>query len=170
MSGTAIIAARTDALLVVSGRGPQMLFEFQANLTATTLVARVETISSKRVASTYSIFSKRVVSTYSKETKDLIHISTSATIPQWRRVARLARIAIEENEIIELCTQLNSIMSFVDQLSAVDVENVDPMTSVTPMVMKMREDKVTDGGIPDAIIANAPAHEDHFFVVPKVVE
>jgi aspartyl-tRNA(Asn)/glutamyl-tRNA(Gln) amidotransferase subunit C len=159
MSGTAIIAARTDALLVFSGQGPQMLFEFQANLTATTLVARVETISSRRVASTYS-----------KETKDLIHISTSATVPQWRRVARLARIAIDENEIIELCTQLNSIMSFVDQLSAVDVENVDPMTSVTPMVMKMRDDKVTDGGIADDILRNAPAHEDHFFVVPKVVE
>ncbi len=155
MSGTAILAPRTDALLVIPGRGPQILFEFKVNLTATTLVAS----SSKRVASTYS-----------KETKDLIHISTSATVPEWRRVARLARIAIDENEIVELCTQLNSIMSFVDQLSAVDVENVDPMTSVMPMAMKMREDKVTDGDIADDIIKNAPAREDHFFVVPKVVE
>jgi aspartyl-tRNA(Asn)/glutamyl-tRNA(Gln) amidotransferase subunit C len=152
MSGTAILAARTDALLVFSGRGPQIFFEFKVNLTATTLLARIE------------------ATTYSQETKDLIHISTSATVPEWRRVARLARIAIDENEIVELSTQLNSIMSFVDQLSAVDVKDVDPMTSVTPMAMKMREDTVTDGGIPDAIIANAPAHEDHFFVVPKVVE
>ena len=61
-------------------------------------------------------------------------------------------------------------MSFVSQLKEVNVEGVEPMTSVTPMAMKMREDKVTDGGIPDAILANAPAHEHHFFLVPKVVE
>ncbi len=79
-------------------------------------------------------------------------------------------MAINEEEILVLCAQLNSIMSFVTQLSEVDVGGIEPMTSVTPMTMRMREDKVTDGGIPDAIIKNAPAHEDHFFLVPKVVE
>ncbi len=66
--------------------------------------------------------------------------------------------------------ELNAILAFVEQLGEVDVEGVEPMTSVTPMAMKMREDVVTDGGIADDIIANAPAHEHHFFVVPKVVE
>ncbi len=66
--------------------------------------------------------------------------------------------------------ELNAISAFVEQLAEVNVEGVEPMTSVTPMAMKMREDKVTDGGIADDIIANAPAHEHHFFVVPKVVE
>jgi aspartyl-tRNA(Asn)/glutamyl-tRNA(Gln) amidotransferase subunit C len=66
--------------------------------------------------------------------------------------------------------ELNAILAFVEQLAEVNVENVEPMTSVTPMAMKMRKDEVTDGGIADAIIANAPAHEHHFFVVPKVVE
>ena len=87
-----------------------------------------------------------------------------------RRVAHLARIAVAAEEIANLQGELNAILAFVEQLAAADVEGVEPMTSVTPMAMKMREDKVTDGGIPDAIIANAPAHEHHFFLVPKVVE
>ena len=86
-----------------------------------------------------------------------------------RRVAHLARIAVAEDEVAGL-GELDAILAFVEQLGEVDVAGVEPMTSVTPMAMKMREDKVTDGGIPDAIIVNAPAHEDHFFVVPKVVE
>jgi aspartyl-tRNA(Asn)/glutamyl-tRNA(Gln) amidotransferase subunit C len=91
-----------------------------------------------------------------------------------RRVAHLARIAVAEDEVENLRGELNAILAFVGQLSEAEseanVEGVEPMTSVTPMAMKMRDDKVTDGGIPDAIIANAPAHEHHFFVVPKVVE
>jgi aspartyl-tRNA(Asn)/glutamyl-tRNA(Gln) amidotransferase subunit C len=87
-----------------------------------------------------------------------------------RRVARLARIAVAENEVENLKGELNAILDFVEQLNEVNVEGIEPMTSVTPMTMKMRKDKVTDGGIPDEIIANAPAHEHHFFVVPKVVE
>jgi aspartyl-tRNA(Asn)/glutamyl-tRNA(Gln) amidotransferase subunit C len=87
-----------------------------------------------------------------------------------RRVAHLARIAVVEDELENLRGELNAILAFVEQLAEVDVEGVEPMTSVMPMTMKMREDKVTDGGIPDAIIANAPAHEHHFFLVPKVVE
>jgi aspartyl-tRNA(Asn)/glutamyl-tRNA(Gln) amidotransferase subunit C len=87
-----------------------------------------------------------------------------------RRVAHLARIAVAEGEVESLRGELNAILAFVEQLAAVEVEGIEPMSSVTPMTMKMREDKVTDGGLPDAIIANAPAHEHHFFLVPKVVE
>jgi aspartyl-tRNA(Asn)/glutamyl-tRNA(Gln) amidotransferase subunit C len=87
-----------------------------------------------------------------------------------RRVAHLARIAVAEDEVTPLEGELNAILGFVEQLNEVDVEGVEPMTSVTPMAIKMRKDEVTDGGIPDAIVQNAPAREDHFFVVPKVVE
>ncbi len=87
-----------------------------------------------------------------------------------RRVAHLARIAVAEDEIENLRGELNAILAFVEQLGEVNVEGVEPMTSVTPMAMKMREDVVNDGGIADDIIANAPAHDNHFFVVPKVVE
>ena len=62
------------------------------------------------------------------------------------------------------------MLAFVEQLAEVDVSGIEAMTSVTPMAMKMRKDEVTDGGIADAIMANAPAREDHFFLVPKVVE
>jgi aspartyl-tRNA(Asn)/glutamyl-tRNA(Gln) amidotransferase subunit C len=87
-----------------------------------------------------------------------------------RRIARLARIAVSEDEIGHLQDELNAILAFVEQLSEVDVNGVAPMTSVTTMAMKARPDKVTDGGIADQIIANAPATEDGFFLVPKVVE
>jgi aspartyl-tRNA(Asn)/glutamyl-tRNA(Gln) amidotransferase subunit C len=87
-----------------------------------------------------------------------------------RRVAHLARIAVAEDELASLGGELNAILAFVDQLREVDVKGVEPMTSVTPMAMKMRKDEVSDGGIADAIVQNAPAREDHFFLVPKVVE
>jgi aspartyl-tRNA(Asn)/glutamyl-tRNA(Gln) amidotransferase subunit C len=87
-----------------------------------------------------------------------------------RRIAHLARIAIAEDEIGPLQRELNAILAFVEQLSELNVEGVEPMTSVIPMAMKKREDRITDGGIADDIIRNAPATEDHFFLVPKVVE
>ena len=87
-----------------------------------------------------------------------------------RRVAHLARIAVAEGEVESLRGELNAILAFVEQLGEVDVNDIEPMSSVAPMTMKMRQDEVTDGGIPDAVIANAPAHEHHFFLVPKVVE
>ncbi len=87
-----------------------------------------------------------------------------------RRIAHLARIAVTEVEVERLQGELNSILAFVEQLADVNVEGVEPMTSVTPMAMKKRDDIVTDGGIPDDIVKNAPASEDHFFLVPKVVE
>jgi aspartyl-tRNA(Asn)/glutamyl-tRNA(Gln) amidotransferase subunit C len=87
-----------------------------------------------------------------------------------RRVAHLARIAVSNDEVEHLRGELNAMLAFVEQLSEVDVAGVEPMTSVMPMAMKMRKDAVTDGGIADAVMANAPAREDHFFLVPKVVE
>jgi aspartyl-tRNA(Asn)/glutamyl-tRNA(Gln) amidotransferase subunit C len=87
-----------------------------------------------------------------------------------RRIAHLARIAVAEDEVEHLREELNAILAFVEQLSEVDVEGVEPMTSVIPMAMKKRPDEVTDGGIPDDILKNAPAAQDGFFVVPKVVE
>jgi len=87
-----------------------------------------------------------------------------------RRVAHLARIAVAEDEVEHLRGELNAILAFVEQLAAVDVEGIEPMTSVTPLAMRMRKDEVSDGGIADAVMANAPAREDHFFLVPKVVE
>ena len=87
-----------------------------------------------------------------------------------RRIAHLARIAVADDEVDHLKGELNVILAFVEQLSEVKVDGIEPMTSVTPMDLKMREDKITDGGIPDDIIRNAPASDDHFFLVPKVVE
>jgi aspartyl-tRNA(Asn)/glutamyl-tRNA(Gln) amidotransferase subunit C len=87
-----------------------------------------------------------------------------------RRIAHLARIAVGEDEVAHLQGELNAILAFVDQLSEVDCQGVDPMTSVTPMEMKKRADKVTDGGIAEDVLRNAPAREGSYFLVPKVVE
>jgi aspartyl-tRNA(Asn)/glutamyl-tRNA(Gln) amidotransferase subunit C len=87
-----------------------------------------------------------------------------------RRIAHLARIAVADDEVEHLRGEINAILSFVEQLSEVDVEGVEPMTSVTPMVMKKRADVVTDSGDADAVLQNAPAREGNYFVVPKVVE
>ncbi|MEX6507906.1 Asp-tRNA(Asn)/Glu-tRNA(Gln) amidotransferase subunit GatC [Jiella sp. M17.18] len=87
-----------------------------------------------------------------------------------RRVAKLARIAVSDADVAAMEGELNAILGFVEQLSEVDVSGVEPMTSVTPMAMKKRADVVTDGEKADDIVANAPAAEDHFFAVPKVVE
>jgi aspartyl-tRNA(Asn)/glutamyl-tRNA(Gln) amidotransferase subunit C len=87
-----------------------------------------------------------------------------------RRVAHLARIRVEEDKLPALAADLSRILAFAEQLAEVDVEGVEPMTSVTPMALKMREDVVTDGSRRDDILANAPQAEDGFFTVPKVVE
>ena len=94
----------------------------------------------------------------------------SVDAPTVRRIAHLARIAVSDAEVPHLQGELNAMLAFVEQLSEVNVEGVEPMTSVTPMVMKKRQDGVTDGGIPEKIVENAPATEDNFFLVPKVVE
>ena len=87
-----------------------------------------------------------------------------------RKIAQLARIAVNDDEIEHLQGEMNAIRAFVEQLNEVDVTGVEPMTSVTPMTMKKRTDLVTDGGDPEAILKNAPAREGDYFIVPKVVE
>jgi len=87
-----------------------------------------------------------------------------------RRIAHLARIAVADDEVSRLQGEINAVLAFVEQLNEVNVDGVEPMTSVTPMKMKQREDVVTDGEIADDIVKNAPATDDHFFLVPKVVE
>ena len=87
-----------------------------------------------------------------------------------RRIAQLARIAVRDDEVPHLQDELNAMLDFVEQLSEVNIEGVEPMTSVTPMEMKKRADVVNDGEIADDVVRNAPETQDHFFLVPKVVE
>lgn len=87
-----------------------------------------------------------------------------------KRIGRLARIRIEENEVASYQSELNAILGFVEQLSEINVDGVEPMTSVTPMTLRRRDDAITDGGYADKIVSNAPLTEDNFFMVPKVVE
>lgn len=94
----------------------------------------------------------------------------SVDVATVKRVARLARLAVTEDEAVRMTGELNGILGFVEQLSEVDVSGVEPMTSVIPMAMKMRQDDVNDGNIADKIVANAPMTEQNFFEVPKVVE
>ncbi|PKR90597.1 Asp-tRNA(Asn)/Glu-tRNA(Gln) amidotransferase GatCAB subunit C [Pleomorphomonas diazotrophica] len=87
-----------------------------------------------------------------------------------RRVARLARIKVTDDEAARMTNELNSILGFVEQLNEVDVAGVEPMTSVVSVKMRRRQDVVTDGENAEAVTVNAPVSEDHFFLVPKVVE
>lgn len=87
-----------------------------------------------------------------------------------KRVARLARLKVKDEDVPRLAGELNAILGWIEQLNAVEVSEVEPLTSVVTMKMKMRQDVVTDGNCPAKIVANAPAQEDDFFMVPKVVE
>ncbi len=87
-----------------------------------------------------------------------------------RRIAHLARIAVTEDEVPHLQGEINAILAFVEELGAVDVTGVEPMTSVIPMKLPLRPDIVTDGEIERLVLANAPLTEDDFFLVPKVIE
>lgn len=87
-----------------------------------------------------------------------------------RRVAKLARIRVPDANLPQLAEQLSGILTFMEQLNDVDVTGIEPMTSVTPMRLKRRPDKVTDGNIQSRILANAPDAREGFFAVPKVVE
>ena len=87
-----------------------------------------------------------------------------------RRIARLARLAVDEDQCAAMETELNALLTWVEQLQEVDVEAVAPMASVVEQRLKMRDDVVTDGGYAQDLMVNAPQAEDHFFVVPKVVE
>lgn len=94
----------------------------------------------------------------------------SVDIATVKRVARLARIAVDEADAARMTGELNVILGFVAQLDEVDVSGIEPMTSVMPMAMRKRQDAVTDGDKAADIVANAPATEENFFLVPKVVE
>ncbi len=87
-----------------------------------------------------------------------------------RRVARLARIKVSEEDVPRLAGELNSILHWIEQLNEVDISGVEPLTSVVTMKMKSRKDEVTDGHYPSDVVKNAAAQEDNFFMVPKVVE
>ena len=87
-----------------------------------------------------------------------------------RRVAKLARIAVEDDRLPALAEEFNAILGFIEQLQEVDVEGVEPMVSVTPMRLPRREDAVTDGNQQDKVLSNAPDAREGFFAVPKVVE
>ena len=87
-----------------------------------------------------------------------------------RRIAHLARIAVTEAEVPHLQGELNAMLAFVEQLSEVNVDGIEPMTSVTPMAMKSRVDEVTDGDDVEAVLANAPQSDDGYYMVPKVIE
>ncbi len=87
-----------------------------------------------------------------------------------RRIAHLARIRLDEDHVDAMRDELNAILAFVEQLDEVDTAEVQPMTSVVETKMRLRADAVTDGNMPDAVTGNAPASEDGFFMVPKVVE
>ncbi|RMC34249.1 Asp-tRNA(Asn)/Glu-tRNA(Gln) amidotransferase subunit GatC [Paracoccus alkanivorans] len=94
----------------------------------------------------------------------------SITENEARKVAHLARIAVEDEALPALARELSGILQFMEQLNEVDVEGVEPMTGVTPMRLKRHEDVVTTGGMPEQILSNAPDAREGFFAVPKVVE
>ena len=94
----------------------------------------------------------------------------SVTADEVRRIARLARIAEPEDRLDALVGELNGILQWIEQLNEVDVEGVEPMTSVTPQRLKRRVDEVTQGDMPEAVLKNAPDSREGFFAVPKVVE
>jgi len=87
-----------------------------------------------------------------------------------RHIAKLARIAVSDDEVAALVPELNNILGWIEQLQEVDVTGVEPMTAVIPNALRLREDVVTDGGVRDAVLANAPQAEHGFFAVPKVIE
>jgi aspartyl-tRNA(Asn)/glutamyl-tRNA(Gln) amidotransferase subunit C len=87
-----------------------------------------------------------------------------------RHIAKLARIAVSDEEVNALAPELSNILGWIEQLGEVDVSGVQPMTAVIPNHLRLREDVVTDGGIRDAVLANAPNAEHGFFAVPKVIE
>ena len=87
-----------------------------------------------------------------------------------QRIAALARIKVSEEDLDRLAGELNNILGWVEQLEEVDTEGVPPMAAVMEMALRRREDVVTDGGVPDKVLSNAPEPRDGFFTVPKVVE
>nr|WP_070959551.1 Asp-tRNA(Asn)/Glu-tRNA(Gln) amidotransferase subunit GatC [Hyphomonas sp. Mor2] len=94
----------------------------------------------------------------------------SVTKDDVRKIARLSRIAVPDDQLDALAEDLTGIMGWIEQLNEVDIEGVEPMTSVVAAKLPMRDDVVTDGGIQEQVLANAPKSDEGFFVVPKAVE
>ncbi len=94
----------------------------------------------------------------------------SVTPEQIRHIAKLARIAMSEEELERLVPELNNILGWIEQLGEVDTEGVEPLTAVIDQKLRLRDDAVTDGGCRDELLANAPVAEHGFFAVPKVIE
>jgi aspartyl-tRNA(Asn)/glutamyl-tRNA(Gln) amidotransferase subunit C len=97
-------------------------------------------------------------------------LSMSIDTATVRHIAKLARIAVSDSEVEALVPELNNIIGWIEQLGEVDVSGIEPMTAVIPNKLRLREDVVTDGGIRDDVLANAPVAEHGFFAVPKVIE
>ena len=87
-----------------------------------------------------------------------------------RRIASLARIGVEDEELEKLAGELNGILAWIEQLNEVDVSGVDPLAEMTQLPMKLREDQVTDGGYPEKVLSNAPERIGEYYAVPKVIE
>ena len=100
----------------------------------------------------------------------LVGIIMAIDIETVKRVANLARINVTEQELAPLARELSTILEFMQQLNTVDVTNIDPLTSVSPMDLYLRDDIVTDGEKSQEILMNAPVHDEGFFAVPKVIE
>jgi len=112
-------------------------------------------------------FNRRVISSAAlRERPDKMPVDSKMV----RRIARLARIKVSEEDVPRLEGELNAILKWIEMLDEVDTSNAEPLTSMVRMQMKMREDVVTAGQDPDAVMANAPTRDDSFYVVPKVVE
>lgn len=94
----------------------------------------------------------------------------SVDIETVKKIARLSRIAINDDEADKMVGELNGILEWVEQLGEVDVTGIEPMTAVIPNTLRLRDDVVTDGDVRDKVLANAPAKEGSFFGVPKVIE
>ena len=87
-----------------------------------------------------------------------------------RRIAKLARLHLEEDDLPRVQAELNSILGWIEQLQEVDVANVEPLTGAAGMSLRLRDDAVTDGNLQEAVLANAPDRAGAFYAVPKVVE
>jgi aspartyl-tRNA(Asn)/glutamyl-tRNA(Gln) amidotransferase subunit C len=104
---------------------------------------------------------------HSHPSKDLLMSLDPATV---RRIASLARIRLEEDEVLSLQADLNGILGWIEQLNEIDVDGIEPLAGGAQMALRLREDAVTDGGYPEKVLANAPDRQGEFFAVPKVVE
>jgi len=112
----------------------------------------------------------RIAKGNANENTNSLEFEMSVDAATVKRIGRLARIRIEEAEVASYQAEINAILGFVEQLGEVDVTGVEPMTSVTPMQLRRRDDVVSDGNYAAEIVKNAPLTEDNFFMVPKVVE